>query len=558
MQIQHLFFRPSGYHYIIRIPQDILHHFPVRTIWRSLKTKDYKAARVLAKVREHETEKVFMQIRCGLLTNEQIKRLVADFLHGELSSTEKERSKGDSLRHTLTASDDNLDFLSGKYGDIAATVQKDLAKGDLTYGRIVADAIIAKNGLLLSSESEEYQTFCREVMKAEVQRLRIEAQRTIGEYDSETERSTMVLFPPKKKGLMLSELIQKYSQDRIDGEKWKAPKTIADMNSSYSLLLRVKGDFDIDTVTNEFAQDFRKVLKQLPANSSKGQFSDKTVAQILAMPNITPMSVSNLNKNLRRMSELFQYAFKQNLTQTRNYFEGLEIQEDMRENKKRRAFRTEEIVKVLNYLFELLELKKETCDSRLAITVDYVWIFLIGLYTGLRSNELCQMTPDDVFACEEIICFDVKHDVENNKSTKTVASQRVVPVPPQILELGFLRFVESQKGSVHPRLWKSASMDAFGKWNRSFGRNINKYIDEALGGQDRLICYHSTRHNVGGALRRAGADLKVIQDIKGHVGKSTEERFYQHKELQEEYEAMAQMNYGIDLEATKERLAAFM
>lgn len=560
MQTQHLFFRKHTYYYVARVPQDLTDHFPVKTIWRSLKTECVKSARTLIKNYEFRAERLFMQIRSGVLTDEQISRLVAEFLHDELADAEKDRTVGGSLRQSITVSDPGIDFLSGIYSKLAGTLQKDLARCDLAYGELIADAIIEKHGLDVAQDTEEYRKLCREVMKCEARRLGIESQRTMGNYDSDLERSFYYQHPrPQKKGLMLSEAIKIYSEDRITEKKWNSPKTIKDMESSYNLLLRVRGDFSLSYITYDFAREFRKTLRDLPANSNKGRFAGKTAEEILAMADYEKMSISNFNKNIGRMCDLVAFAIKKELvTGIKNHFEDFTIVDPVPESEKRRPFTDEEISKVLTYLFGLLERKRLSDDQRLVISADYIWIFLLGLFTGFRSNELCQLTVEDVLVVDGIPCLAVKHEPENNKTTKNLHSRRLIPVPPQLTELGFLKFVEGRRTSGNDRLWVSVSLDSFGKWNRNFGRNINKYIDQALGGKDKTICYHSTRHNLGNALNGCEVDLKTIQDIKGHAKKSTEERTYLKKNLDMQLKALSLLEYGIDLNIVKNRLATVM
>ena len=254
------------------------------------------------------------------------------------------------------------------------------------------------------------------------------------------------------------------------------------------------------------------------------------------------------------MSELFQFAYDKDLTTVKNYFKGLEVEDQVKDNEKRRPFTLQEIKTVLDYLLSQLEHKTRTKAQRFAITIDYIWIFLFGIYAGCRSNELCQLTTEDFIEFGGILCISIVYDPENHKTTKNLSSRRVIPVPQQMIDLGFLRFVELQKANRNGRLWKSVSMDSFGKWNRNVGRNINKYIDLALGWNDPTLVYHSTRHNLGNALDDNEVSIKTIQDIKGHTGSSTEERVYLKARVQKQFAAMSSIDYGLDLKKVKSRI----
>jgi len=69
MQTRHLFLRNNTYYCVARIPQDLTCHFPVKTVWRSLKTKCQKSAMTLLKKFHFYVEKLYMQIRTGMLVN---------------------------------------------------------------------------------------------------------------------------------------------------------------------------------------------------------------------------------------------------------------------------------------------------------------------------------------------------------------------------------------------------------------------------------------------------------------------------------------------------------
>ena len=74
----------------------------------------------------------------------------------------------------------------------------------------------------------------------------------------------------------------------------------------------------------------------------------------------------------------------------------------------------------------------------------YYWIFPLGLLSGLRTNEMCQLR-----------CYDVRKEnriwmiyVEDTKDTnvKSDASIRKVPVHPQLINLGFIEYNAKQIG----------------------------------------------------------------------------------------------------------------
>jgi hypothetical protein len=76
--------RSSVYYFRARIPSDVRKHFPFAEITRSLHTRLYRQAKSLARGKLGELEKVFMKIRSGLLTNDEIIKLVDKFKREQL------------------------------------------------------------------------------------------------------------------------------------------------------------------------------------------------------------------------------------------------------------------------------------------------------------------------------------------------------------------------------------------------------------------------------------------------------------------------------------------
>ena len=78
----------------------------------------------------------------------------------------------------------------------------------------------------------------------------------------------------------------------------------------------------------------------------------------------------------------------------------------------------------------------------------YYWIPLIGLHTGARINEICQMDKSDVKQVEGIWCFDIMSSEANSgddkKRVKRESSKRVIPIHHRLLELGLLDYVNSR------------------------------------------------------------------------------------------------------------------
>jgi len=74
------------------------------------------------------------------------------------------------------------------------------------------------------------------------------------------------------------------------------------------------------------------------------------------------------------------------------------------------------------------------------------WLLPLGLYTGARLNELCQLRVHDVIQDVHGVDLIDINDNGYNKSLKTGPSARQIPICSKLVEMGFLNFVEERPG----------------------------------------------------------------------------------------------------------------
>ena len=110
---------------------------------------------------------------------------------------------------------------------------------------------------------------------------------------------------------------------------------------------------------------------------------------------------------------------------------------------------------------------------------DCYWLPLIGLYTGARINELCQLNPQcDIRQEHGVWVFDITETSESDdrvkKSVKNKPSRRLVPIHSRLLDLGLLDYAERRKQAgdklLFPKWKPSATGRAAGVAERWFRR----------------------------------------------------------------------------------------
>jgi integrase len=163
------------------------------------------------------------------------------------------------------------------------------------------------------------------------------------------------------------------------------------------------------------------------------------------------------------------------------------------------------------------------------------WAPLIALFTGARASEIAQLTMDHVKEKSAHPYFRIDLDPDDaDSSLKTVAAYRLVPIHPQLLELGFGEYVRRIKAEGSARLfphWKRASNKRYSD-SRS-QRNFNEKVCKAVAEHEPTPSFHSFRHFMKGEMMRQGIPTQVQNFLLGHE-QSGMDRTYLHQPSVEE------------------------
>jgi len=195
--------------------------------------------------------------------------------------------------------------------------------------------------------------------------------------------------------------------------------------------------------------------------------------------------------------------------------DGIEYEGEEAGANKQRAFNHPELVR----LFEGDEMRAFAANKEQA---HRFWLPHIGLFTGARVNEICQINPqvDIQQTTDGIWYFHITQDSEADsrivKSVKTGESRKV-PIHKQLIELGFIDYAARVKASGAKLLfpeWKPVNKRASGNaedWFRDFLVKTD-LRDETP--RAKILGMHAFRHT----LLTHGAIQKLkLTDITGHA-----------------------------------------
>jgi integrase len=151
-----------------------------------------------------------------------------------------------------------------------------------------------------------------------------------------------------------------------------------------------------------------------------------------------------------------------------------------------------------------------------ALRDDIRWGALLGLYTGARVSEIGQLHLDNFVVEDGVPCIRITGDGEGQR-LKTDASERSVPLHPQLIAMGLLDYVASLRKVGKTRLFpktKVGSVNGHGNFlSAAFGRYIAK-----LGVKPKMgkIGFHSLRKTIVQQMQSEGVPSEFRAQYVGH------------------------------------------
>jgi integrase len=270
--------------------------------------------------------------------------------------------------------------------------------------------------------------------------------------------------PEPKPSPLFSELIEDYKRDRLAAKRW-TPKTQDENMAVYKLCMDIIGNLPIKDIGEEEALTYLETMQKLPANLNKiAAYRGKTIKEVIAL-NPPPMATRTINKSLERISSLFKFATSKPKYDLRyNPFSGRSLDES--DAQQREPFTDEELARLFG--------AAEHANRQYTTSYSY-WLPLMGLLTGARLNELCQLHLSDFEVVSGIHCINIQ-DVEDGQRVKNKSARRLVPIHEKLIEVGLIRHVDRLRAQGHDRLFPALKLteDGYGKMpSRWFGRFKN-------------------------------------------------------------------------------------
>ncbi len=268
----------------------------------------------------------------------------------------------------------------------------------------------------------------------------------------------------------------------------------------------------------------------MPTHADK-RFPDMPFREVIAAASARGegrlINTANLNAYLNRFGGVMHWAIDEGYID-RNPLKGLKLPDPVKRRDKRKPFSAEQLRRIFS-----APLYTGCQDDERGYAVvgparprrARFWVPLIGLFSGLRMNEICQLEVGDIQRIDDITCFKVAAGLNEDghkKRVKTAASERLVPVHDDLIRFGFLAFVEAQRSTGEAGLFPELPLGHLGYRSTSLSKWFSRFLLSSEAAAP-LTCFHSFRHNFRDGLREAKVDRERSMILGGWTtdGKSS-------------------------------------
>jgi len=520
------------YWFEIRAPKDLAHIYPSRYAHRvSLGTRDPKEAKVKAAQLWAEWQARFEQQRCKPLTFEKVTEITPEMATALAETMIRESLAADErLRTNPTEQAPLLRWMQG------------VGKGEPTphpQGGMpdeLADMLESMNS---EHDQESGKALARGRLDSVLPALQYAGQKLGIVFDRKTPGVDAALAAALKARKIATEAKVRRDQGHIVETPAAASKSppararkLRDAFDQWRKSVGVTRDAGTVRAKELALEDYEAFPGATPLDAITREQGHQFKAWILAKATLAPKTK---HQRLTDVKTLIKYAAQELEWIPRSPWVGIDIEYGV--TTPRKPWTPAQLSALFSLPlfaeYSLPHLAKAGADAG-------YWIPLLGLFTGARMGELCQLRTTDIH--EEDGIWGIAINDDDGKSVKTSAAVRWVPVHSELARLGLLEYADTVRKAKHASLWPNLSlMD--GKPSHGFSAWFNSTLCKSV--KDiALPDFHSFRHTVRTKMHKAGISERVQDAITGHEARGSEGTVtYTHVDHADRVRAIESVNY---------------
>ncbi|OAZ75040.1 hypothetical protein SRCM100623_00463 [Acetobacter pasteurianus] len=224
-------------------------------------------------------------------------------------------------------------------------------------------------------------------------------------------------------------------------------------------------------------------------------------------------------------------------------------EKQLRQEDIRRAFTSDELKRFFN---TPLFLGSKSSTMR-ALPGNYrhrdhdFWFMMIMALTGARDAEIAYASSE-LYYLKDIPCIDLR-----KSGTKTQNSPRLIPVLPQLQQVGFLEWAKRQKAKGRSLVESPTGVISVDAWSK----RGNRYLRQ-VGYTDKALVLYSFRHTFRQVLRTSGLHPEIVNRIFGHETGEVGSGYGSNLSYEEARLFMDKVKYPVFLDHLADRNGTFL
>jgi integrase len=409
-----------------------------------------------------------------------------------------------------------------------------LTSGDAKLIEPAVKGFIAKQRLLVDIGSDEYRELCALMTRAEIEGLQRTLERDKGDFtgspkDPIIKPAVGNVGEAAAPGETIMELFEKYARENPNQIK---PDTLAQARRDVGLFVEYVGStFPVHRIDKKAVREWKALLLQYPVKASETKaFEGMKLAQIVKHNETVKkptISTTTVNRYLSGFSAFCTWL-------TNHGYLTVNPAADMFLKKSKEKTTKPFTIDDMNTLFKSPFFTGCQSDEaprfwskpgNVQIRDHRYWVPLIMLYSGARPAEIAQLGIDDVREDHGHWIMHITTEGGDDKSVKTSGSMRVLPIHPELVKLGFVKYHADMKKRGEKRLFPLAERNERGQMIADFSRDFPRYLTKIGLKDGRGLSLYSFRHGATDALRRAGFLDEQFGFILGHTSGTMTQRY---------------------------------
>ena len=291
----------------------------------------------------------------------------------------------------------------------------------------------------------------------------------------------------------------------------------------------------IEEITRQDCRKLCEKIYQVPKHWNKHLEKGKKLSEILTTAPTKVLSRATIRSFLGMFKDYLRFAIKEDIIQN-SFSEFIDLPLKV-VNNSRSPFTSDELKKIFN--------PKTYANPKQRKDIARFWVPLIALYHGCRLNEICQLDTNDIVLNKKVPCIQIQSN--NDKSVKNRSSERIVPIHPKLIEMGFLTYVDYRR-----RYKKDKLFDFTKKKTGNYGGGMQHwfagYLDKInIKESDKV--FHSFRHTFETKAVEVKIPAEYQNAICGWTDNGVGQRVYgRQKDIHAMLEEISKICYPIQKE----------